>query len=109
MKTIRRLKGRTNVGMVADEPIVTGCTHAAADVALNQPLSQQLSPEAPAELQQLLQGQPRRQCLVLLHHGPAGVLQDQQTHVPDRQESSHRLATRRRYRPGDRSGGRRER
>lgn len=106
MKTIRRLKGRKKQG---NEPIVTGCTHTAADVALNQPLSQQLSPEAPTELQQLLQGQPRRQRLVLLHHGPAGVLQDQQTHVPDRQESSHRFATRRRYRPGDRSVGRWER
>lgn len=108
MKTIRWIKRRKNIRTVTDELIVNGCTHGAADVALNQPLSQQLGPDAPTELHQLLQGQTCRQRLVLLHHRPAGVLQDQQTHVPDRQETSHQAATRRRYRPGDRSGGRRE-
>lgn len=82
-----------------------GGTHAAAQVALDQPLSQQLGPEAATELHQLLQGQTGSQRLVLLHHGPAGVLQDQQTHVPDRQQSSQLFTTRRSSRPGDGSAG----
>lgn len=61
-------------------------THSVAEVALHQSLSVQLGPEVPAELHQLIAGQTGRQSLILLHHGPARVLQDQQTHVPEKEE-----------------------
>lgn len=61
----------------------TSAAHCTAEVPLHQALSVQLGPEAPAELHQLFSGQTRSQSLVLLHHGPAGVLQDQQAHVPE--------------------------
>lgn len=61
-------------------------THRAADVSLHQPFCEQLLPEAAAELHQLLDGETGRQSLVLLHHGPARMLQDQQTDVPESEE-----------------------
>lgn len=105
MKRARQTKRRKNSRTVTEKLIVEGGTHAAAQVALDQPLSQQLGPEAATELHQLLQGQTGSQRLVLLHHGPAGVLQDQQTHIPDRQQLSHLFTTRRSSRPGDGSAG----
>lgn len=62
-------------------------THSAAEVALHQSLSVQLSPEIPAELHQLIDGQTVRQSLILLHHGPPRVLQDQQTHIPGEEDN----------------------
>lgn len=60
-------------------------THRAAEVALHQSLDVQLCPEVPAELHQLITGQASCQSLILLHHGPAGVLQDQQTNISRKQ------------------------
>lgn len=61
-------------------------THSAAEVALDQSFGVQLGSEILAELHQLIAGQTGRQSLILLHHGPARVLQDQQTHVPEKEE-----------------------
>lgn len=63
-------------------------THSAAEVALNQSFSVQLGFEILAELHQLIAGQTGYQSLILVHHGPARVLKDQQTHVPDNEEKA---------------------
>lgn len=65
-------------------------THSAAEVALNQSLGVQLGPEILAELHQLGAGQTGHQSLILLHHGPARVLQDQQTNVPEKEARAER-------------------
>lgn len=81
-------------------------SYGAAEVALHQSLGVQLGPEGAAELHQLVHGGTRHQSLVLLHHGPARVLQDQQADVSERTEgerrrrsgTSWRLPTTRRHR-----------
>lgn len=64
--------------------LVCALTYGATEVALHQSLGIQLGLEAAAELHQLVHGGTRHQSLVLLHHGPARVFQDQQADVSDR-------------------------
>lgn len=82
-------------------------SYGGSEVALHQSLGVQLGPEGAAELHQLVHGGTRHQSLVLLHHGPARVLQDQQADVSERMEgergrrrsgTSWRLPTTRRHR-----------
>lgn len=65
---------------------ILSSTHRAVEVALNQSFSVQLGFEILAELHQLVAGQTSCERLILLHHGPARVLEDQQTHVSDNED-----------------------
>ena len=58
-----------------------GNTHSAGEVALDKPFCVQLRPETLAELHQVGDSQALHDDLVLLHHGPARLFQDQQPDI----------------------------
>lgn len=72
------------MGSIVNQSSCLCSAYSAAEVALDQSLGVQLGPEMAAELHQVIDGRPRHQSLILLHHGPARVLQDQQANVSER-------------------------
>lgn len=59
-----------------------GCTHPAGEVPLHETLHKELGLEGGDEGGEGVDGESLHQRLVLVDHGPAAVLQDQQPHVP---------------------------